>query len=85
MLPHRGSRCLVTSGPFRWSRNPIYLGNTLLLTGIGLATGNGWFVIMAIAAALVIQKLAIEREEQHLRALFGEDYEAYCRTTRRWI
>lgn len=85
VLPHRGSRHLVTSGPFRLSRNPIYLGNTLVVAGLGLAFANGWLMIAAIAAAILTQKIAIEREERHLLALFGVAYESYCKRTRRWL
>src|SRR5690606_19728596 len=58
--PDRASSQLVTSGPFALSRNPVYLGNTMLVIGIGLVTGIAWFIPLAIVAAFVIQKVTIE-------------------------
>lgn len=85
VMPNRRSSHLVTCGPFRFSRNPIYLANIVLLTGLGLATGNGWFLPLAICDGLLTHFLAIRREESHLIALFGYKYEDYCRSVRRWI
>lgn len=85
IMPHRASSHLVTGGPYRFSRNPIYVGNTLVLIGIGLAVADAWFLIAALAAALVTQQVAIRREEQHLLSLFGVRFEEYCRRTRRWL
>ena len=85
VMPHRASSRLVIRGPYRFSRNPIYLGNTILLVGIGIAFNSLWFPLVAAAAAWATQKLAIEREERHLGALFGEEYEDYCRRVRRWL
>ncbi len=85
IMPHRGSDHLVTSGPFSFTRNPIYLGNTMLMIGIGLIAGIVWFVLLAPVAAFVTQKLAIEREEQHLEIRFGKKYRDYAKKVRRWI
>lgn len=83
-LPNRGSNHLVTEGPFRFSRNPIYVANFLLLAGIGLATGNGWFLAVVPLDAVAMLYLAVLREEKHLLAQFGYRYENYCRKVRRW-
>ena len=85
VMPTRKSTNLVTTGPFRFSRNPIYVGNILLLLGLGLILANAWFVPFAVLAAFAIQKFAIDREELHLLARFGAEYEVYCRRVRRWI
>ncbi|HHZ07570.1 MAG TPA: isoprenylcysteine carboxylmethyltransferase family protein [Rhizobiales bacterium] len=85
ILPHRGADHLVTGGPFSFSRNPIYLANTLLMIGVGLVSGIAWFILLAIAAAFVTQKLAIEREEKHLEQRFGKRYRDYRKKVRRWI
>lgn len=76
---------LLTAGPFSLSRNPIYLANTLLLIGIGLAGGMAWFVLMAFAASFAVSKLAIEREEKILFTRFGKKYRDYAKKVRRWI
>ena len=83
--PDKGSAHLVTTGPFSFTRNPIYLGNTLLMLGIAMISGILWFVILAVVAAFITQKLAIEREEKHLAARFGKKYFDYAKRVRRWI
>jgi protein-S-isoprenylcysteine O-methyltransferase Ste14 len=85
ILPHRAATALVTDGPFAWSRNPIYLGNTLLLSGCGLAFGNAWLLVGAAVAAIAVTVLAIRREEAHLASRFGDAWMAYAARTRRWF
>lgn len=85
IMPHKASSHLVTSGPYSFTRNPIYLANTMLTIGIGLVSGVAWFLPLAIAAAFLTQKLAIEREEKHLAAHFGKKYRDYMKKVRRWI
>lgn len=79
------ARHLVTCGPFRFSRNPIYLGYTLLTVSIGLISASAWFLAAALLAAITAQWSIIRCEEQHLEQRFGFDYECYCKRTRRWI
>jgi protein-S-isoprenylcysteine O-methyltransferase Ste14 len=83
--PDRGTDHLVTDGPFAFSRNPIYLAGTMLVLGIGLVWGIVWFLPLAFLAAFAVQRVAIEREEMHLQARFGETYLDYTRRVRRWI
>ena len=85
VLPHRGATSLITDGPFRYSRNPIYVGNTLVVAGAGLAFGVAWLLPAALAGALATQKLAISREEQHLALRFGKDWQDYAARTPRWL
>lgn len=85
VLPNRGATRLITDGPFRFSRNPIYVGNTLLVAGAGLAFGIAWLVPAALAAAFATRKLAIEREERHLALRFGQDWATYAARTPRWL
>jgi protein-S-isoprenylcysteine O-methyltransferase Ste14 len=85
VMPHRGSAHLVTDGPFSFTRNPIYLGNTMLTFGVGLISGIAWFLPLALIAAFVTQKLAIEREEKHLYLRFGKRFRDYSKRVRRWI
>lgn len=84
-MPHKGSEHLVTNGPYSFTRNPIYLGYAMLLIGAGLILGNLWFVAFAVVIGFAIQKLAIEREEQHLKARFGKRFIDYAKRVRRWI
>jgi len=85
ILPHRAATALVTTGPFAWSRNPIYLGNTIALAGCALAFRNPLFLAAAAVAAAAVTRLAIRREEAHLAARFGADWAAYAARTRRWL
>ena len=85
ILPHRAATALVTTWPFSISRNPIYLGNTILLAGAGLTFGDAWFLPLALIAAFATARLAIAREEAHLAARFGPAWAAYARRTPRWV
>ena len=67
------------------TRNPIYVANTLVMIGIALISGIAWFLIFALVAAFLTQKLAIEPEERHLEAKFGKKYRDYCKKVRRWL
>jgi protein-S-isoprenylcysteine O-methyltransferase Ste14 len=85
ILPHKSASNLITTGPFAWSRNPIYVGNTLLVLAVGLYFGKLWLIILAPVAAFITQKLAIEREEKHLAKLFGTEWQTYAAKVRRWL
>lgn len=85
ILPNRCSTYLVTSGPYRFTRNPIYLGYTLATVGVGIAVLNPWCIVMAFVAAILTGIIAIRREELHLLARFGINFERYCSGTRRWL
>ena len=85
ILPHRQAKHLVTSGPFKLTRNPIYLANLVLLTGLGLIIGSIWMFVVAVVAAYAEQKLGIEREEAHLEHHFGKAWRDYRKKVRRWI
>ena len=85
ILPMKGADHLVTDGPYSLSRNPIYLGNTILTIGAGFAFGIIWFIPLAFLAAFLTQKLAIEREEKHLAAKFGKHWRDYMHKVRRWF
>lgn len=85
IMPHQRSDHLVTSGIFRFSRNPIYLANVLLLAGLGLFFGNAWLLLLAPVDGFATQKLAIEREEAHLEARFSKTYRDYKKKVSRWF
>jgi protein-S-isoprenylcysteine O-methyltransferase Ste14 len=85
VLPDVGASTLVTSGPYRRFRNPIYLADALILLGLAEITKNIWFVVGAAAFAVLVTWLAILPEEHHLEARFGDDYLDYKARTRRWL
>lgn len=85
IMPNKAAVHLVTTGPFAFSRNPIYVANTMLTIGAGLMAGIIWFIPMAFLAAIITQKMAIEREEAHLAAKFGKTWRDYTHKVRRWF
>ena len=85
VMPHKKSERLVTDGPFALRRNPIYLGDVVILLGLAIVTSNLWFVVAAFAFAVLVTWLAILPEERHLEAEFGDDYLKYKERVRRWI
>lgn len=85
ILPHRAASALVTEGPFRFSRNPIYISHLATTLGLGLLLASPFTVLLTPLLALALTKFAIEPEERHLEASFGDDYRAYMARTPRWI
>lgn len=85
ILPHRAAGKLVTTGPFAFTRNPIYVGNTLLMIGLALAWANSWLLALSLFAGLAVDRLAIRREERHLLAVFGGTYQHYMDSVPRWV
>ena len=83
--PYRPTTALVDSGPYRLSRNPIYLGFCLVHLGIGLCLGNAWMIVMLPPALLAVRHGVIAREERYLSARFGDEYRRYCARVRRWL
>jgi protein-S-isoprenylcysteine O-methyltransferase Ste14 len=83
--PARPARKLVTGGPYRVSRNPMYLGMAGAYAGAAVATGVLWALAWLPVVLLAIDSLVIPREERHLAAVFGEEYERYRRRVRRWL
>jgi protein-S-isoprenylcysteine O-methyltransferase Ste14 len=85
ILPHRAAAHLATDGPFRWSRNPIYVSHVAVVAGLALLLASPFTLLLTPLLAFGLQKLAIEPEERHLLAQFGEEYRAYMARTRRWL
>jgi protein-S-isoprenylcysteine O-methyltransferase Ste14 len=83
--PNAQPEHLVTEGPFGITRNPIYLADTLLLIGVGLVSGITWFLPLALIAAFVTKKVAIDKEERWLADKFSKRYRDYAKRVRRWI
>jgi protein-S-isoprenylcysteine O-methyltransferase Ste14 len=83
--PHGVASALLTTGPFRVSRNPLYLALTLLQAAFGVLLDSAWMLGMTLMLALLLDRLVIAREEVRLRAQFGEDYLAYTRRVGRWF
>lgn len=85
LVPHRSPSSLVTSGVFRFSRNPIYLGDSLFLLGAVF-----WFdalagIIMVPLFMKLIERRFICGEEARMRGIFGEEFEKWASDVRRWV
>lgn len=79
------TRALVADGPYRFSRNPIYLSMAVIHAGIALAADNAWVLLLLAPTLIVIRYGVIAREERYLERKFGADYLAYKRQVRRWV
>jgi len=82
--PFDPPRRLVAKGPYRFVRNPMYLGAGLALAGAAAFYGSIPLLAYAVGFLLVMHLFVVVYEEPALRRLFGEDYEAYCRRVGRW-
>ena len=85
IVPIREARVIVTDGPFRFSRNPMYVGLTGLYVGLAVLLNQAWPFVMLPAVLAVVLVFVIGREERYLRSVFRQQYEAYCRRVRRWL
>jgi protein-S-isoprenylcysteine O-methyltransferase Ste14 len=83
--PYTPSAALVTDGPNRLSRNPLYLGATLAFAGIAIVSNSPLALLPLPAAVVVIDRGVIVREERYLERKFGARYTDYKRRVRRWI
>ncbi|AVP57674.1 methyltransferase family protein [Pulveribacter suum] len=79
------SRTVVQSGPYRFTRNPMYVGMALLLGALCLWLGNPVSLLALVVFVAFITRFQIQPEERALRAKFGTPYEDYCRQVRRWL
>ena len=76
---------IVRTGPYRWSRNPIYLAFSLLQLGIALLVGSWWLLATLALAFALMHGIVVPREERYLEARFGEEYRRYKTSVRRWL
>lgn len=83
--PNRPVTALVTDGPFRYSRNPLYLAMTIIYLGITLYAGALWPLVTLIPALILIHWKIVQREESFLESRFGDDYRVYKAQVRRWL
>ena len=82
---YRPATALVAVGPYRFSRNPIYVAMILLVLGIGVMVDSVWIVALAVPFAVVLRYGVIAREERYLEVKFRDSYRAYRARVRRWI
>ena len=82
---HRPTTTILRTGPYRFSRNPIYVSFTLLYIGIAVWVNSAWLLGMLIPTLIVISYGVIAREERYLAQKFGEEYLRYKASARRWL
>ena len=75
---------IVEAGPYRWVRNPMYLGHLVFFAGLAWLL-HSWLALGVLAFHMVWFDLRVRRDERHLLQLFGDDYRAYCSRVKRWI
>ena len=83
--PDKPDTAMVQAGPFRWGRNPIYLGFVLFLAGVALYWGTLWGWLAVGAVFLWLDFAVVRREEAYLATRFGAEYAAYQARVRRWL
>lgn len=83
--PYSGAMHLCTSGPFRFSRNPIYVGDWFILAGFSLWLTTWWPILFAPLVWATVRYGVIRYEEEHLTARFGDEYRKYQARVRRWL
>lgn len=85
IIPYKPASCLVTSGIYRWTRNPMYLGLALIYVGVGGLLNSFAAILLLPLVIAIIQVSVIAREEAYLERAFGSEYIAYKRRVRPWI
>jgi protein-S-isoprenylcysteine O-methyltransferase Ste14 len=83
--PFDPPRKFVATGPYRFVRNPMYIGGFFVLLGFGLYERSPAILFFALPWLLFAHLFVLLYEEPHLRATFGASYDAYCRSVRRWL
>lgn len=82
---HKPATAIVTDGPYRFSRNPIYIALTTLSAGIALWANSWWMLALLIPTFVIMNIGVVDREERYLAAKFGDEYLSYKARVRRWL
>jgi protein-S-isoprenylcysteine O-methyltransferase Ste14 len=83
--PHLPSTALVEAGPFRFTRNPMYVAMSVALIALAFATRVGWFLVLTVPVCALIHWGVVLREERYLAHKFGEPYNEYRQRVRRYL
>ena len=83
--PYKPALGIVSQGPYRFTRNPMYLGMIVFTAGFGLTLATLWGPVVAVVLGVLLDIFVVRREEAYLSAKFGADYAALCDRTRRWL
>ena len=85
IIPHHSTTRIVPTGPYRFSRNPMYISMALVQVGFALMFATAWILLWLLPAILVIRYGVIAREERYLERKFGASYLDYKKRVRRWL
>ena len=85
IVPVKPATTIVAAGPYRFTRNPMYLALAVVYLGAALLVNSFWTLLLLPVAILCIQLYVIPKEERYLEAKFGDEYGAYKRRVRRWV
>ena len=85
LIPFREVTALVTTGVYRYSRNPMYLGMACVLLGLAITVGAATALLVPPVFMAIIEFRYIRPEEEMLRGVFPEEFPAYCQRVRRWL
>jgi protein-S-isoprenylcysteine O-methyltransferase Ste14 len=83
--PYKPTNAIVTSGVYRFTRNPIYVAFLIVVIAVAIAANSAWLLLSFVATFVLLQFGVIRAEERYLAAKFGESYDEYRRRVRRWI
>ncbi len=83
--PYRETARIVCTGPYRYTRNPDYIGQTLVYTGIAILANSWWPLFLLPFILLVVQHGVVRREERYLERKFGQEYRDYMARVPRWL
>jgi len=83
--PYRPTTRFVSAGPYRYTRNPDYIGQTLLYAGIALVANSWWPIVLLPLILLAVQYGVVRREERYLEEKFGQEYRDYVARVPRWL
>jgi protein-S-isoprenylcysteine O-methyltransferase Ste14 len=83
--PHGSVSAIVVNGPYRFSRNPIYVGLVCFLIGMPLVLGTLWGLVLSPLFIVLMNSLVIQHEEAYLEKKFGDDYTSFKSRVRRWL
>lgn len=85
VIPWKPTPELIFQGPYRFTRNPMYVGLTLMQAGIGVAVNNVWISLLAAVTLAIIHVIAVRPEEAYLSRKFGDPYRTYLTRVRRYF
>jgi protein-S-isoprenylcysteine O-methyltransferase Ste14 len=85
VVPGEPSTALLESGPYRYTRNPIYISFTLFYFGLAIMLTSAWMLVLLVPVLIVLQRGVVEREEAYLASKFGEAYRKYQSRVPRWL